>query len=54
MPKVRAGPAGGHGLRGPRDRDNRTASPAVMMPTVLRLDGQEHPDEGGHHGMFWF
>ena len=23
MPKVRAGPAGGHGLRGPRDRDNR-------------------------------
>jgi hypothetical protein len=23
MPTVRAGPAGGHGLRGPRDRDNR-------------------------------
>ncbi len=23
MPKVRAGPAGGHGLRGPRGRDNR-------------------------------
>ena len=25
MPKVRAGPAGGHGLRGPRDRDNSEA-----------------------------